>query len=420
MSQLSLYYDDSSSFNFQYSPPTAWADNSSELWTGGRSKLVNQFPGAQMTFNFNGTSALFYGASLNDSKFSPIIDDLPQPSVSLPTSNPPTYGLWYQTPPLQPGEHKIVFNDLPQLTLDYVIVQVDPSTVFQNTLVLISDSDPIIAYSGSWQKDVSRFKTLQPFTFIGDYSTRSSCNPGDTLSFDFSGSAIQLWGVFDWQLDGDVTASYTIDGAQIAQQRYEANIGSQQAIDGVQTNFPLFSKNGLSNGVHHVVVEIISCTNQRFSLDYITYIPSFTSGSTAPASGTESSSSKRKFPVGAIAGIVVGAIALVAVTILMAFLYRRKRKTKADPFRTSSSTSASTRKEEVPPFVRQLRSQRSHDAVDLTEGTSTNTWIVAPRASDVRNINELVSSVPPPAYLNHDAETTNAETVTHSSSRRPS
>jgi hypothetical protein len=124
---------------------------------------------------------------LNDSQFSPTIDDLVQAAVTLPNSNPPSYGAWYQTPPLQPGPHTVKFTDLPFLTLDYIIVEIDPSTVFQNTQALISDSDPGITYTGSWQQDVSRFKTLQPFIFIGDYSTRSSCNPGDTLAFDFAG-----------------------------------------------------------------------------------------------------------------------------------------------------------------------------------------------------------------------------------------
>ncbi|KAF5347351.1 hypothetical protein D9756_010000 [Leucocoprinus leucothites] len=430
MSVLNLYYDESS-FNLQYSPPTAWADNSSELWTSGRSKVVNQFPGAQLTFKFNGTSAMFYGASLNDSKFAPMIDNLVQPSVSLPSSNPPTYGLWYQTPPLQPGQHTIVFNDLPQLTLDYVIVGIDPSTVFQNTLVLISDSDPRITYTGNWEQDVSRFKTLQPFTFIGDYSTRSSCNPGDTLSFEFSGSSLQMWGVFDWQLVGDVTAAYTIDGQQVAQQRYQADTTSQQRIDGVQTNYQLFTHDSLTDGVHTLTVNITSCTNQRFSLDYITYTPSFTSGKDAPASTapptSSSPSASHKFPTGAIAGIVVGAVGLVAIAILILWFYRRRRKTAAEPFPASGSTTAITRKEEVPPHMRYLRPQASQGTVDLTEGTSTSgTWVVAPHPSDVRNINELVSSVPPPAYLNHQTppapteSMTETATATHPTSRSPS
>jgi hypothetical protein len=124
---------------------------------------------------------------LNDSAFTPIIDGLTQPRVSLPSSNPPTYGAWYQTPPLPPSTHKVTFNDLPQVTLDYIIVEIDPKTVFHNVPALISDSDPGIDYKGSWQQDVSRFMTLQPLQFIGDYSTRSSCNPGDTLSFQFAG-----------------------------------------------------------------------------------------------------------------------------------------------------------------------------------------------------------------------------------------
>lgn len=126
----------------------------------------------------------------------PIIDDLPQPSVSLPSSNPPSYGEWYRTPALQPGEHTVIINNLPKVTLDYIIVDVDPTTAFQNTPVLVSDSDPLIKYSGNWEQDFSRFQSLQPFTFIGDYSTRSSCNPGDAFELSFSGMSAAERGLF--------------------------------------------------------------------------------------------------------------------------------------------------------------------------------------------------------------------------------
>jgi hypothetical protein len=59
MSNLQLYFDDTS-FNIQYSPMMAWADNSSDVWTGGRSKVVTQFPGAQLTFTFNGNDLPAY------------------------------------------------------------------------------------------------------------------------------------------------------------------------------------------------------------------------------------------------------------------------------------------------------------------------------------------------------------------------
>jgi hypothetical protein len=68
MSELQLYFDDSS-FDIQYSPSTAWADNSSEIWTSGRSKVVTQFPGAQMTFNFNGKRSYFNTPGLRSSNY---------------------------------------------------------------------------------------------------------------------------------------------------------------------------------------------------------------------------------------------------------------------------------------------------------------------------------------------------------------
>jgi hypothetical protein len=228
-------------------------------------------------------------------------------------------------------------------------------------------------------------------------------------------------------LVGDVTAAYVIDGEEIARQRYEADTNSQQSIDGVQTNFPLFRKGGLTSQLHNVKVTIISCTNQRFSLDYITYTPSFTVGKDAPTATASSQveNNSHKLPVGAIVGIVVGGVGLIIIAIFMLWLYRKRRRSPTSPFPASSSTTAITRKEEVPPHMRQLRSHASQDTVDLTDGTSAGeTWVVAPHLSDTRNIDALLSAVPPPAYLNHDTilnvTDNTTETTTHPTFRSPS
>lgn len=225
-----------------------------------------------------------------------------------------------------------------------------------------------------------------------------------------TGSSIQLWGVFDWQSVGSVTAAYFIDGHQVAQQIYQADQTSQNAIFGVQTNFLLFSKNDLSSGSHNILVNITACTNQRFSIDYITYTPSFTSGNSAPTisatSGTASGSPEPHFPVGAIAGIVVGAVVLMALAGLLLWCCKRRRTGAAEPFPTSSSSFATTRKEEVPPHMRQLRSPTSQDTIDLTEGSGANGhWVIPHNPSEMRNIDELILAAPPPAYPNRGAGT---------------
>lgn len=230
-----------------------------------------------------------------------------------------------------------------------------------------------------------------------------------------------------------MTATFIIDGQQIAQTPYIAESTSQSSIFGVQTNFQLFSKNDLTDGSHNLLVNITDCTNQRFSLDYITYQPTFTSGKDRPttsASPNHQPGSSSHFPTGAIVGIVIGAIALVAAAGLIFWFCRRKRRTSAEPFPTSSSSLAVTRKEEVPPHMRQLRSPASRETVpattiDLTEGSTTNgTWIVAPNPPDFRNINELVTALPPPAYATRNAAITTSdstiETTGSNTSRSPS
>lgn len=211
---------------------------------------------------------------------------------------------------------------------------------------------------------------------------------------------------------------------------YQADQTSQQSIFGVQTNFHLYTKSGLADGPHNLKVNITACTNQRFSLDYITYTPSFNSGAQEPTistpAGQTPGSSSSHFPTGAIAGIVVGAVVLIAAAGLILWLCKRRRKTAAEPFPTSSSTLAITRKEEVPPHMRQLRAPSSRDTlpnntVDLTdESMSNGAWVLAPHPSDVRNINELVA--PPPAYGNRNtamSTDTAVETTIAPTSRSP-
>lgn len=139
-------------------------------------------------------------------------------------------------------------------------------------------------------------------------------------------------------------------------------------------------------------------------MDYVTYTPSFTSGHDAPTispAATGQVSKPSQFPTGAIAGIVVGAVVLAAAGITLWYCIAR-RKTTTAPFPRESPFIAVTRKEQVPPHMRQLGSPPSRgtirsNTIDGSSSDGNRVHILNP--PETRNVHELVAGdQPPPAY----------------------
>ena len=150
----------------------------------------------------------------------------------------------------------------------------------------------------------------------------------------FEGTAVSVYGVWNWgNLDGNLSATYTIDGTS-SSQSYTAAASSALPV-GDLPNFLLFNSGSLPSGNHTLVANLTSCVRQAWMIDYVTYSPSMSTATnaTSTTNGTSSSHSvtaatKKATPVGAIAGGVVGGVVLLLV--IVAFFWFRSRKSKQD------------------------------------------------------------------------------------------
>lgn len=167
-------------------------------------------------------------------------------------------------------------------------------------------------------------------------------------SFNSLGTSVSIYGIFDWGLMGRLGVTYNLDGSSV-QRSYVVTEDSKERTTGEWSNFVYFSKQGLSNGPHILVVSITETLGLKYMLDYITYVPSFpnlssrpdlsnltipdTSGTPNPVptftpsganlpAGSGSNANRGETPVGAIVGGVIGSLALLF--FLFVFLWFRR------------------------------------------------------------------------------------------------
>jgi hypothetical protein len=179
-----------------------------------------------------------------------------------------------------------------------------------------------------------------------------------------------VYGIFSWANLGILSANYTLDGNTMPV-TFSVTPSTFQFVNnyGQVSNTLMFSDNTIQPGDHILVVNITQSVNQTLMLDYITYLPSFstlatmpnltsttstTSSAGVPASTTLSTQSitassqgnnvgnSKSAPIGAIVGVVVGGLAAIAILFFLLF-WLRKRRGKEDysqnnliPFRETS------------------------------------------------------------------------------------
>lgn len=95
----------------------------------------------------------------------------------------------FQSPSLSDGQHTLIYapGSLDTPTFDYLVVEAGHSTSLQSRTIIVDDTSPDLAYSGTWS-------TQNPSPSASDFSTASfrdtthwSKNVGDTLQFNFTG-----------------------------------------------------------------------------------------------------------------------------------------------------------------------------------------------------------------------------------------
>ncbi|PPQ80154.1 hypothetical protein CVT24_006562 [Panaeolus cyanescens] len=338
-----------------------WTIVTIDVWSGGSCQFpefsgdLNSNVTGSLNLTFDGTSIAFIGntpprAVSQTAMIS--IDNTPAYESGFDDPTPQTYKQWYQSPTLSEGLHFISLTQLRVVALDMILITIGANTPLNGKTLFIDNEDPQISYSGQWRQNREGFQPigLPPGIPIHN-STHRTENIGDSITFRFTGTSVNVYGIFDWRNIGRIDAAYNIDGS-IVKRSHISTEASRERAAGEQTNFVYYSKQGLEPGPHVLVISIVNITNMRYSLDYITYTPSFSNlasrpdirNLTLPNSGTDpnpvptftsSGSGSSQDPktgstnrspgevqVGAIVGGILGSLALLFV-LFMFLWYRR-------------------------------------------------------------------------------------------------
>ncbi|KAJ3501790.1 hypothetical protein NLJ89_g9183 [Agrocybe chaxingu] len=292
---------------------------------------------------FQGTSIAFFGvtppANLSQNLTIAIDNDAPYNS-SYSDPNPQTYRQWYQSPQLPDGAHTVALSNLVGTSFDFAVVNVGPDTPLVGQPVIADNDDTGFSFDGTWQRNLAGFNSgpnADGFAFHN--STHDTWSVGSSFTYRFTGKSAAVYGIFTWANLGLLSLTFTLDGAPLSKD-FRVNSDTPQFIAeiGQQQNFLFHSYDFLESTNHTLVVNVTQCVNQTFSFDYITYTPTFATLADMPSlsqdggdsndnTGGQSSTSKKT----STAAIVGGAVAGVIILLLMlglAFLFRRRRKTK--------------------------------------------------------------------------------------------
>lgn len=201
-----------------------------------------------------------------------------------------------------------------------------------------------------------------------------------TLKYDFSGSAVYLFGIQPLAASNSTMAPTTMNLSFTLDQTSYPNFVSTgtQGGTGFRSNVSVFKEEGLTEGPHALTVEI--GLGSAFLFDYLVYTTTnSTNNASAPIEQTQAASSarpKNNNNIATFGGAVGGSVGVLALLFLgLAFSIIRRRKKSA----LRDSLERSLRPEMIGPsnFVERFF---PHDPMDQTQ-----TEIVVP-------------SVPPPTY----------------------
>jgi hypothetical protein len=295
--------------------------------------------------------------------------------------------------------------------VDYLVITPGDDTPLNGETLLVDDTYSGIHYSGSgWSSVDSNFSLVQRQNSPSIHAqalqngTHQTSNIGDSFTFYYTGKLFFLSSLICFILiylgrgmtvygilpkpDGSLSLSYTIDGGN-------AITVSPKIVDDTrdELNYVMLQTGPLAAGNHTIVVTLTDIvTNQKFIVDYITYVPSFPNLAAMPklsnlsseswsnstsqsqsspnasdsslsnnSSGSTSSSRNASSPtspsnpspprtshssssnnssasaprpsssghVGAIAGSVVGSVACLAIIIIAVLLCIRRRRPSA-------------------------------------------------------------------------------------------
>ncbi|KAG5648429.1 hypothetical protein DXG03_005003 [Asterophora parasitica] len=235
----------------------------------------------------------------------------------------------YESPLLVDGHHTVTYaaGELELPTLDYLIVKAGPSTPLQDRTIIVDDGSPSLTYAGDWTTDIVHPLANNFSTTAFKSTIHWTKTVGDTLQFNFTGSAIAIFGTFvnhSQTLEQNFSAIYTIDG--LSTTRYIPT-GS---LDGLPMA-RLFSVDA-PDGFHTFAINVTQITPpMAVGFDFLTYNASFANIASVDGHQTPMPASRNmKIPAAAIAATVIGMMALICTTLLVFLIHRKRRRVDDD------------------------------------------------------------------------------------------
>ncbi|KAG5638613.1 hypothetical protein H0H81_011503 [Sphagnurus paluster] len=274
------------------------------------------------SFAFEGTSVAVVGTTNlakidNGSSWDPSWECFVD-QISIGATAPFQYAEnnWYlcQQNSLKDGPHEITINVTTTGTafwLDYLLFTPSPTLSFNETVLLVQNTDPAIKYDSNWGD-------------LGGVANMTTVK-GAQARFNFVGKSVTWVGFVPTELPhGAASGSYSIDGGDPI--TFQLNGLSPTATVTIY-NQAFFTTPNLTPGPHSLLVTYQGASGPAtpLTLDYlyVTNTSTSTNSTSNPNDKPSDHNQVSKTPVGAIVGGVVGAIALLAI---FAFVFWRRRR----------------------------------------------------------------------------------------------
>ncbi|KAJ6510851.1 hypothetical protein C8R45DRAFT_1207689 [Mycena sanguinolenta] len=308
--------------------------NLGAVWNGTiHNTVVN---GATFSFAFNGTAIDVLGTiqinTLTDGTPDPqwvcLVDEIEIANGTNPTFNfPENNWVLCNQDTLLAGPHNLTLKVQSKNTpfyFDSIQYIPTPDVSFDGAVLALDASDPAISYGPGWE-----FYTVENTQNI----TQTN---GSHVTLNFHGTAATLTGYVPQELPhNSTTGEYTVDGGPAT----KFTIAGLPANDNTTAfNIPMLSVSGLTPATHNLVVTYLG-DEQHTPLVVKTWIitnsttpavavpPSSSSSSkSVPTHSTPAVAASKHTPTGAIAGGIVGALALIGLLAGLLFWLRRRNR----------------------------------------------------------------------------------------------
>ncbi|KAJ3763574.1 hypothetical protein FB446DRAFT_819192 [Lentinula raphanica] len=303
-----------------------WQQGSSQTDTlsssySGSSFFATSTTGGTASFTFNGTGVELFGSKRgNHGLYQVTIDGTTFPAVSGESTDPGIFqtSLFSKTD-LKQGLHTVVLENQGSsgqfVDLDFITWHGSIGEDNEKLLVsTVQDDDSSFVYSpdNAWSNSPDNLG------FFSGSSGHVTSTPGASLTYSFEGKLSHHWdGV---SLYGPVGPAYAPFAIQINGDTL--SFSAQKSLNASQTL--LYHTDGLGPGSHTLKLLFQpSATGQILAIDYAEV---YTTSSITSSSST--SGSHGRLSGGAIAGLVIGLLALCAIFAAGFWYYLRRRKAR--------------------------------------------------------------------------------------------